>query len=188
MTTGADPFDVLRRMLEALPDTAVEGFIDAVVRGILQGMADEVADHVVASIVERIATAAASTPELPDPPPGQRTCELCNRNGTRRFMQTATGWRCSPTATKCIGNQTPTPPKSPPARVAASDIPAKPIQRDVTPEPAAATTASDVDAEVTARCRDCKRSWTHTGPVLAALIQTHEENRSHIVDVLAGAA
>lgn len=43
----------------------------------------------------------------------KRTCEVCGREGTRRFVETATGWRCAPTATACIGNQRPNsePPK-----------------------------------------------------------------------------
>ena len=47
--------------------------------------------------------------EAPRKKPGVRlqdsveyTCELCGRVGTRRYVQTATGWRCSPaSAEKC---------------------------------------------------------------------------------------
>lgn len=34
------------------------------------------------------------------------TCELCGREGTRRFVQTATGWRCAPSsAERCRRHQ-----------------------------------------------------------------------------------
>lgn len=124
--------------------------------------------------------------------PPQRSCEICGRVGTQRFVQTETGWRCSPTAVKCPGNK------------ATSDIPAKQFPSDVTPsaerepKPPAPTPAPGRPSEpeppplefppgVTARCRDCPRRWNLTGIVLRHAIDLHEFKHSHIVDVLEGA-
>ncbi len=96
---------------------------------------------------------------------GERTCEICGRVGTRRYVKTDTGWRCSPTATACVGNQ-PEPVRKvgltvpvsdedfdraaarwgcldcaegtctrPAGHSSASDIPAKQFPTKVTPEP-----------------------------------------------------
>lgn len=62
------------------------------------------------------------TPKMPRPQDStQRTCEVCGREGTRRYVQTATGWRCSPSATRCPGNQAELAENMP------EDIPAKPL-------------------------------------------------------------
>lgn len=138
----------------------------------------------------------------------KHTCELCGRQGTRRYVQTATGWRCAPSATKCRRIQS-----QPPA--AASDIPAKPFQPNVTPPPPAASESrakpetpqvtDHADAEcnirgrsstpnvalpdrssITARCQDCTRAFTLTGRVLRQAVEMHEHKHGHIVDVIGG--
>ncbi|MBZ4574677.1 hypothetical protein [Mycobacterium avium] len=130
----------------------------------------------------------------------EHTCEICGRTGVQRFIQTPTGWRCSPTAVKCPGNQ------------AASDIPAKQFAADVTPpeppklprvpgeppserpsEPAPADPPPDqppMPPGVTARCKDCTRTWNLTGFILQKAVEMHELKHGHIVDILdnAGAA
>ncbi|MGA5467156.1 hypothetical protein [Mycobacterium sp. NPDC050041] len=137
----------------------------------------------------------APRPPAPKPPSpryraqdaNHRTCEICGRTGSRRFVQTATGWRCSPTATACTGNR-------------GSDIPAKDIQPNVTPEESPQVDASDpvekvdtppvpasrpaaLTANVTARCQDCTRTWTLSGRLLDSAVEMHELKHGHIVNV-----
>ena len=150
---------------------------------------------------------AQSEPEPVAPKPRDRdtvthTCDLCGRVGTRRFIQggapDGTGWKCSPTATACIGNQ-PEPVRKVPnpallkdldAPATTSDIPAKPIPPKVIPitrepEPAPRIPHSDSPA-VTARCEDCTRVFTLTGRVLEQAVELHELGHGHIVKVLEG--
>ncbi|QHB41403.1 HTH DNA binding protein [Mycobacterium phage Megiddo] len=42
-------------------------------------------------------------------------------------------------------------------------------------------------APVTARCRDCPRTWNLTGRVLKLTVDLHEHQRGHVVDVEEGA-
>lgn len=122
----------------------------------------------------------------------KHTCEICGRVGTRRYVRTETGWRCSLTATACIGNQ-PTPAdcnkvgrNSTPNVASASDIPAKPFSPKVTPtpEPPAPRIPHSKSTEVTARCVDCTRTYTLTGRVLQQAIDMHELKHGHIVQVV----
>lgn len=124
----------------------------------------------------------------------KRTCEICGRVGIQRFIETETGWRCSPTAVKCPGNKS------------ASDSAAKRFPTDVIPArtadpvPALASTTEptcgdEPDSDeptplppgVTAQCRDCPRHWNLTGIVLRHAVDLHEFKTSHMVDVLEGA-
>ncbi len=102
----------------------------------------------------------------------RHTCEICGREGTRRFVETETGWRCAPSATKCPGNKQP----------------------DSAPEPVVAPVAGVHDerplalaAGITAKCQDCTRTWTLTGRVLRSAVEMHEQKHSHFVDVADGA-
>lgn len=62
-----------------------------------------------ATLLVPIDTQVMTEPATPKPvrrdEDQDRTCELCGRAGTRRFIPTETGWRCSPSATKCSGNR-----------------------------------------------------------------------------------
>ncbi|AER48438.1 DNA binding protein [Mycobacterium phage Babsiella] len=40
---------------------------------------------------------------------------------------------------------------------------------------------------VTARCRDCPRTWNLTGRVLKLTVELHEHQRGHVVDIEEGA-
>lgn len=64
---------------------------------------------------------ARRTPYSPGQDAVQRTCEICGRVGTRRFAETATGWKCAPSATKCPGNA-PEPVRKMPNPVLAKDL------------------------------------------------------------------
>ena len=112
-----------------------------------------------------------------------RTCELCGRVGTRRYVQTATGWRCNRVTAKCAGQ-----PKREPEPAAPSDIPAKEIQADVTPERISPPKPTPAGPPITARCQDCNRVWNLTGRVLQMSVDMHEHKKGHIVDILADAA
>lgn len=69
---------------------------------------------------------ARRTPYSPGQDAVQRTCEICGRVGTRRFVPvgkvnddgTAAAWRCAPTATKCPGNR-PKPAENMPEKIPA---------------------------------------------------------------------
>jgi hypothetical protein len=144
---------------------------------------------------------------------GQHTCEICGRTGKQRFTATPTGWRCSPTAYKCPGNRAERPRPEPEPD---PDIAQEPQQLDPDPAPEPVTAAPDPEfaprlepmpprlepmpepaepalepgvlpSGVTARCRDCPRSWNLTGRTLQAAIDLHEMKRGHIVDVSEGA-
>lgn len=163
------PLNVVRAAIQELSDEQIRGAITALVRGLITGMlgdivgrADEIVDNVVHSICDQIAAAAeppqddtadaAPAPREPAPlkMPGpldrvKHTCEVCGRDGTRRYVQTPTGWRCGPSsADRCQrraeaqANPAPRGPKYA-HRLgrglpgAASDIPAKDIPANVTP-------------------------------------------------------
>lgn len=97
----------------------------------------------------------------------RRVCEICGREGTRRYVQTATGWRCAPSATKCPGN-----------RPNVDQQPARPSAAEVE------QIADDIARNVTtAQCTDCPRTWTLTGRVLDNAIDIHETNTGHIVTI-----
>ncbi|MCT7369429.1 hypothetical protein [Mycolicibacterium llatzerense] len=129
----------------------------------------------------------------------KRTCVVCGRVGSRRFIETALGWRCSPSATKCPGNRTFPPPKvtvkTPPpstSTVRVLDEIAAPVAERIIETPAPADTQAEVEQlahaiaenHVTARCTDCPQTWKLTGRVLRMAVDTHEMRRGHIVDVL----
>lgn len=214
MPNQANGMDVLRGFVESLPDETIHTAIDAFVRGLIHGLADEFAGHLVDMIIAQIATASGL--EDDEPPESadvaelsgdtdrtsraqdaeQRTCDLCGRVGTRRYVQTGSGWRCAPTATACIGNREgvatkAVPPEAPAAEL--SDIPAKQFRPDDTPRveptppvsPPAVTVkrSSSDDLPITARCRDCPKTYTLTGDQLSNIVDVHEL-KGHIVDVL----
>lgn len=125
----------------------------------------------------------------------QRTCEICGRTGQQRFTPTETGWRCSPTAVKCPGNQTTsgvpassadvTPPQPPPCPKPPRVTGEPPS--DWLSEPAPAEPASDqppMPPGVTARCKDCTRTWNLSGFILEKAVEMHELKHSHIVEVI----
>lgn len=132
-----------------------------------------------------------------------RTCEICGRVGKQRFTETETGWRCSPTAVKCPGNHAQPEPKSPPPGCRNNDPRCSGLclacARDPERPPLAET---EPDAEpippsptpgppgVTARCKDCTRTWNLTGFILEKAAEMHELKHGHIVEILepAGAA
>lgn len=108
---------------------------------------------------------------MPDPEPAgdrrggwskkvpDRTCEICGRVGKQRFIETATGWRCAPTAVKCPGNHAAT------EAGESLDEPGEP------PVP------------ITAHCQDCTRVFHLTGIPLGAAIEQHELKHGHVVTV-----
>ncbi|KWX66831.1 hypothetical protein [Mycobacterium sp. NAZ190054] len=154
--------------------------------------ADDNAGEKVRRLIRELAEQQESRHQVSDP----KTCEICGRVGTRRYVPIGDAksgrWRCSPTATACIGNQ-PTPAdcnkdgrNSTPNVASASDIPAKQIPPKVTPapEPPAPRIPHSKSTEVTARCVDCTRTYTLTGRVLQQAIDMHELKHGHIVQVV----
>ncbi len=93
------------------------------------------------------------------PNPSQHTCEICGRTGTRRYIETTTGWRCSPTATKCPAN---TPEQLPPGTLA----------------------PTKTGNPTTAHCTNCARTWTITGHLLAMGINNHQNDTGHTVQTV----
>lgn len=143
----------------------------------------------------------------------KRICDLCGREGTRRFMPGGapggTGWKCSPTASACIGNRPEPVVKVPnlalknlaaPASIPCAKPEAAQVKppasdecniggRNSTPNVASAseptrTLPRTIAANVTAHCNDCTRTWTLTGRVLEMAIEAHELKHSHIVTAL----
>lgn len=135
------------------------------------------------------------------------TCEICGRTGTRRYVETATGWRCSPTATKCPGNRAEKPAENMPENMTAQPDTA-PGQgesedcnkaggistpnvalpdRSSTPTRAATPKPKPSPPAYTARCQDCTRTWTLTGRVLQMAVDTHELKHAHIVNIVGDA-
>ncbi|MEB3021285.1 hypothetical protein [[Mycobacterium] crassicus] len=100
-----------------------------------------------------------------------KVCEICGRKGTRRYVETETGWRCAPTATKCPGNREP----GPAPAAAPSDPPA--------PAPPAPKITAKPRPGITAICTGCPRTWTLTGRVLRMAVDTHEVKTGHVVDI-----
>ncbi len=188
MTAVADPAEVVRKLIAGMSDEAIHSGVDALVRGIIQGIADEVADRVVETILERIHAAAAVADPAPQPEPVaesqtpqdavKRTCRLCGRVGTRRYVQTAQGWQCAPTA-KCGDRPAQT---AAPAR--ATSTPKPTPAPSPPPPPPTVRVQPPPGPGVTAHCQDCTRTWNLTGRVLEIAVQTHELQRGHIVTVV----
>lgn len=216
-----DPIDVLRRTLCDLPDDTVRDSVGHLVNGIITGFVAELAanvDSIVAdateAILEHLATAdePAEEPEpanlhlvtTPPAPPSakrhqdsnRRACEICGRVGTRRFTETDTGWRCSPSATACPGNKA----AATSLRESRNEPAVKPIQPNVPPPPPDPEPIETTDTQTarisaiaeirrsitpTAHCGDCSRTWTLTGIPLEVAVEQHEQRTSHIVKVTA---
>lgn len=104
----------------------------------------------------------------------ERTCELCGRVGFRRFEQTASGWKCAPTA-KC-GDR--------PAQTAAHP----PEPAPAPPTPATMPRVTGITPGVTARCQDCTRTFTLTDRLLDQAVEMHERRHGHIVRVMGEAS
>ncbi|MCV7137855.1 hypothetical protein [Mycolicibacterium fortuitum] len=193
-----NPFHAVRLAIENLSDDQVCGLIRALVHGLVQGMitdvaarTDDIVEDAVQSITNQIATAAehlqqvrvnaAEVKSSRRADGVQRTCELCGRVGSRRFVQSDTGWRCAPSATKCVGHR----------RQPSVVEPGHVVERGSTNSvgssriPAAADTPLKVvrTPGVTAHCLDCRRTWTLTDEVLQLAIKRHELRTGHIVDV-----
>lgn len=134
----------------------------------------------------------------------RHTCSICGRVGTRRYIPDGDGgWKCSPTATACIGNQPgalTTTPEEPAfdednvddnggSYAMPDGIPNaerfEPEPGPAAPQPApAAKPAAD---GTTARCTGCPRTWNLTGRILTQAIDMHERKHDHIVDIEDGA-
>lgn len=184
------PFTAVRAAIEKLSDDQVRSLIRALVDGLVHGMIDDVAaraDDIVDDVVDNITAQLSAVAQAIQPAARgcvsrqqdtvKRTCELCGRIGSRRFVSTPTGWRCAPSATKCIGHRRP---------ASRGDTPRQPQRPTGTKRPAAQTDRSlkIVPApEITARCQDCTRTWTLTGTVLQAAIDQHELKRGHLITV-----
>lgn len=143
--------------------------------------------NVLHEVVDELARPPEPTPDVPESPTlsrpspqmPDRRCEICGRVGKQRFVETDTGWRCSPTAVKCRGHRN------------ASDIAAKPFPNNVTPVDSAPVVnepdhakPTPFPAGITARCQDCTRSWNLTGVVLRSAVEMHELKHGHIVTVV----
>lgn len=198
-----NPFHAVRLAIENLSDDQVRGLIRALVHGLVQGMiaevaarTDDIVDDAVQSISNQIATAAehlqqvsASAAEVKSSrcqDGVQRTCELCGRVGSRRFLQSDTGWRCAPSATKCVGH------RRQPSVVDAGHVVEGESTDSVGPSRVQAAADRPLKAVrtpgVTARCLDCRRTWALTDEVLQLAIKRHELRTGHIVDVYDDAA
>jgi len=187
-----DPVATLRGLIAELGDDTISEAVEIIVRGLIRGMlaelirdCDEIVKSVVVAITDQLAAAAERAAEPPAPDrvdeviaerPRQDsvtyTCEICGREGKRRFTKTETGWRCSPSATKCPGHKTAAAPA--PAKAA----PAKPAARQADPP------KSQLFPDTTARCTDCPRSWNLHGKVLELAIESHETSKGHIVELV----
>lgn len=150
----------------------------------------------IVTVVKSVVTQLTTTPNTPTMVEPQRpskrrqdseqhTCEVCGRVGTRRYEQTATGWRCAPSSAETCArnaatNTTPPRPPEPP-----KDTPPEPI-----PIPVTAVQPDDppkLEVKVTARCRDCSRTFNLTGRALILACEMHELKHGHIVTVIEGA-
>ncbi|MCG5431197.1 hypothetical protein LV457_02690 [Mycobacterium sp. MYCO198283] len=188
-----DSLDDVRHMVGNLPDDTVRSIVADMVHSLLDGIAEALVTSILGRLEERAAHAdedGAAVTEDEQPvvvdttttkrsaqDSARRTCEVCGRVGSRRFVATDTGWRCAPTATACVGHKTDQ------AAAVASDIALEPFQPEVTPPAATKDEAASTRPAVTARCRDCPRTWNLTGRVLRTAIDTHEFQKHHIVDV-----
>lgn len=181
------PFTAIRTAIENLSDDQVRGLIGALVGGLVHGMiedvaarADDIVDEVVENIAAQLSTAAHALPQparvsaARQQDAVKRACELCGRIGSRRFVESATGWRCAPSATKCVGHRRA--PSGVDARLVAT------ASKRSTPEVDRALKIVRTPG-VTARCQDCTRTWTLTGPVLQAAIDQHELKRGHLITI-----
>lgn len=128
------PFTAVRAAIEKLSDDQVRSLIRALVDGLVHGMIDDVAaraDDIVDDVVDNITAQLSAVAQAIQPAARgcasrqqdtvKRTCELCGRIGSRRFVSTPTGWRCAPSATKCIGHRRPAPARRHPATAAAAN-------------------------------------------------------------------
>ncbi len=193
---SCSPLLAVRSAIENLTDDQVRDLVHTLVDGLVHGMiddvaarADEVIDHITDGLIDVI---GAATPEIPTAAPAaqcvqrrtrskdkvQRTCELCGRTGSRRYIASTTGWRCAPSATKCVGN-----------RRQASQIDAPQALRHRPQEsprlaPDGERPLKLVRAPgVTAQCQDCTRTWTLSGAALRQETEAHELARGHIITV-----
>lgn len=193
----------LRAVLEELDDDTIHDAITALVTGLVRGMiedvtarADDIVTGIVDSITGQLAAAAQCAPsnddqmtEPPAPRPAakpqhsqdavQRTCIMCGRTGTRRYIETRAGWCCAPSSAEACARKT-AERDAERAAARASDIPAKEFPAKVTPPPASAKPATPTPA-VTARCQDCPRAFTLIGRPLQLAVEMHELKHSHIV-------
>lgn len=190
------PLLAVRSAIENLTDEHVRDLVHTIVDGLVHGMiedvaarADEVIDHITDSLIDVIGAAA---PENPATAPAaqcgrrrtrskdkaQRTCELCGRTGSRRYIASTTGWRCAPSATKCVGHR---------RQASHVDAPQPARQRPQTsprPAPAGERPLKLVRTPgVTAQCQDCTRTWTLSGAALRQETEAHELARGHIITV-----
>lgn len=133
----------------------------------------------------------------------EHTCEICGRTGSRRYMQTETGWRCAPSATKCSGNDAAVKastastetvrdafraiPATVPALVhprPTVTVKTPPVATQAQKQAELATVAQAVEVnKITARCLDCTRTFTLTGRILEQAAEMHELKHSHIVAI-----
>jgi hypothetical protein len=207
-------------------DQLVERIVDEVTERLAERLfgplpAPAPAPDPTASVVDVVAPEAEApqpaSPAAPEPVPRptrkqraeseQRTCEICGRVGTRRYVQTATGWRCSPTASACSGHPKPQDEPIPAPHLehgkyttydnhgcrctdckrahAVYTREARADGRELAEQVAAAPrSATPLAPGVTARCQDCTRTWSLTGRVLDMATETHELKHAHIVDML----
>lgn len=176
---------------------AVEGLTDKQVRHLVATVVGRLVPGVIDAIVETI-SAHAESPWDDGRGHGssaaqdavQKTCEVCGREGTRQYVQTATGWRCQ-SAMKCGERHRPHRAPERPATATPSAV-AMLRELDEPPTKAESEVAQFVDAiaksavvTVSARCKDCNRTWMTTGHFLEQSVQLHEQTHGHIVDVLA---
>lgn len=191
------PLHAVRAAIENLTDDQVRGLVHTLVDGLVHAMiedvasrADEVVNDITDSIIAVISAAApqmpptttparCTTPRTRSKDKAQRTCELCGRAGSRRFVASSTGgWRCAPTATKCVGHRRP-----------ATEIDVPQRQRHTGHSshrlpPEAERHLNLVHTPgVTAQCQDCTRTWTLTGDALREETEAHELARGHITTV-----
>ncbi len=188
------PLLAVRTAIENLTDDQVRGLVHTLVDGLVHGMladvaarVDEVVDDITDGIVAVIGAVAPESPSAATPPApcavrrtrskdkAHRTCELCGRAGSRRFVESSTGWRCAPTATKCVGHRRP---------ASEIDAPQRPRHTTQSSHRVAADGERHLNLVqipgVTAHCQDCTRTWTLTGDALREETDAHELARGHI--------
>lgn len=180
------PFAAIRTAIENLSDEQVRALIGAFVGGLVHGMiedvaarADDIVDEVVENIAAQLSTAAHALPQ-----PGRvsaarqqdavkRTCELCGRIGSRRFVES------DGMALRALGHQMR---RTSTRAVAARHAPLATAPKGPAPEVDRALKIVRAPG-VTARCQDCTRTWTLTGAVLQAAIDQHELRRGHLITI-----
>lgn len=206
--------DVVRGLIANLDDSTVRAVLDAVVRGIVHGVGEEIADRLIEAIVgqlgersdsddqadESVAAEPAVVTVDPTPVPAappaatpphhrgqdatQYTCTLCGRTGSRRFEVDAITLqpRCQDTAA-CSRRRRDAADVTRPPAPPAPEMPA--VQ---TPPPPPPPPPRPATPGVTARCRDCPRTWNLTGRPLEQAAEMHEFRQSHVVEILDGKA